>query len=281
MSGHPHEPGLSLKQKLYVAKLACIEAGALHKEYYQTGVCVETKSSGIDLVTAVDRKCDDAITDILQTLCPDDRLMTEESFEEGDIINLDRTWVVDPLDGTTNYAHGFPYFAVSIAYVVEGKPLVGAIYDAMKGEMFHAVKGEGAFMNGKPISVSCVNRLDESILATGFPYDTHVKPRDNMDYFLKFMTICHGVRRAGAAALDLAYLASGRIDGFWELRLAPWDVAAGSLIVEEAGGIITDFFGRPLNYGVRRINIVGGNNASVHQEIVDICKDSPVASQIS
>jgi myo-inositol-1(or 4)-monophosphatase len=275
-----HLNSIDLAQKLHVAKLACLTAGEIHKANYQTGICVETKSSGIDLVTAVDRQCDETITQILKDLCPDDLLMTEESFEEGDLINLDRTWVVDPLDGTTNFAHGFPYFAVSIAYMVEGQPQLGVVYDAMHNECFHAIRGQGAYLNGKPIRVSGVDRLDQSLLATGFPYDTHIKPQDNMDYFLKFMTICHGVRRAGAAALDLAYLAAGRLDGFWELRLAPWDVTAGSLLVEEAGGKISDFFGNPLNFGVRRINIVGGNTPAVHQEIVDICKASPVAAQV-
>lgn len=268
-----------LQEKLQVAKLACIVAGNIQKDFYNTCFEVETKSSDCDLVTTVDRKCDDAITQIISSLCPDDNLMTEESFHEGDLINLDRTWVVDPLDGTTNYAHGFPHFAVSIAYVVNGEPQLGVVYDAMKNEMFYAVKGQGAFMNERPITVSKAKNLEEALLATGFPYDVHIKPQDNMDYFLQFMTICHGVRRAGAAALDLAYLACGRLDGFWELRLAPWDVAAGSLIVEEAGGRITDFYGRPLQYGLRRINIVGGNSPNLHNEIVEICKASPVAAQ--
>jgi myo-inositol-1(or 4)-monophosphatase len=269
----------SWNRKLQVARLACQVAGNIQKESYCQNIVVETKSSGIDLVTAVDRRCDEAIREVIASLCPDDELLTEETFEEGDFINLDRTWVVDPLDGTTNYAHGFPHFAVSIAYVVEGQPQVGVVYDVMKDELFHAIRGQGAFLNDRPIRTSQVPHLGEALLATGFPYDTHIKPRDNMDYFLKFMSLCHGVRRPGAAALDLAYLACGRLDGFWELRLAPWDVAAGSIIVEEAGGVISDFFGEPINYGQRRINIVGGNSQAIHQEIVEICKDSPVAAQ--
>ncbi|MBY0404969.1 MAG: inositol monophosphatase [Cyanobacteria bacterium] len=269
-----------LSQRLQIAKLACIAAGNIQKEFYAQKILIETKSSGIDLVTEVDRRCDELIRHTIQSLSPSDQLLTEESFDEVDgIIQLDNTWVIDPLDGTTNYAHGFPHFAVSIAYVIEGIPHVGVVYDVMKNEMFHAIKGHGAFLNDKPIKVSDVQGLSGSLLATGFPYDTHIKPKDNIDYFLQFMSVCHGVRRAGAAALDLTYMACGRIDGFWELRLAPWDVAAGKLIAEEAGGKITDFFGKELNIGIRRINIVGSNGSGLHDEIVDICKVSPVALQ--
>jgi myo-inositol-1(or 4)-monophosphatase len=269
----------SLQQRLHVAKLACMVAGNMHRESYQTNVSVMTKSSGIDLVTRVDQECDEAISAVIRSLCPHDRLLTEESFEDADQIKLDCTWVVDPLDGTTNYAHGFPYFAVSIAFVVDGVPQVATVYDAMHNEMFSAIRGQGAFLNDRPISVSATTDLSQSLLATGFPYDTHIKPEDNMAYFMKFMATCHGVRRAGAAALDLAYTAAGRLDGFWELRLAPWDVLAGALIIEEAGGQVSDFFGEGLNFAQRKINIVGSNGSPIHQQIVDICKDSPVAAQ--
>jgi myo-inositol-1(or 4)-monophosphatase len=268
-----------LQRRLHVAKLACLTAGQLHRESYQTNVAIKTKSSGIDLVTHVDEEADRAIRDILTSLCPQDKVMTEETYEDSHQFDFSQTWVVDPLDGTTNYAHGFPYFAVSIAFVVDGVPQVATVYDAMHQELFSAVRGQGAYLNDLPISVSRNNDLTQSLLATGFPYDTHIKPEDNMGYFLKFMSSCHGVRRAGAAALDLAYTACGRLDGFWELRLAPWDILAGALLIEEAGGQISDFFGDTLNFAQRKINIVGSNGSPLHQQIVDICKESPIAVQ--
>ncbi len=269
----------NLQKRLEIAVRAAQQAAKIQRECYQTDVGVQIKSSDVDLVTVVDRQCDELISRVLEEESgraglPSATMITEESFEEGTFFDMEQSWVVDPLDGTTNYAHAFPHFAVSIAFMQKGQPMAGVIYDTMKDELFTAVRGSGAFLNGRKISVSAIDDLERSLLATGFPYDRHVKPEDNMGYFLTFMMKCHGVRRAGSAALDLAYVASGRLDGFWELRLSPWDVAAGSLLVEEAGGRITDFAGKPLKYDVRRINIIGSNTA-LHDPIVEICQASP------
>ncbi len=270
-----------LQKRLDIAIEAAKVAAACQRANYQKDFGINTKSSGIDLVTSVDLECDALIREVLtrrsnDESLPEATLITEETFVEGSLIDMDYSWVVDPLDGTTNFAHGFPHFSVSIAFMEKGQPVVGVVYDTMKDELFTAIKGQGAFLNGKAMRVSGIDSLDQSLLATGFPYDVHVKPEDNMDYFLTFMKICHGVRRAGSAALDLVYLASARMDGFWELRLAPWDVTAGSLIVEEAGGKITDFAGKPLDFGLRRINILGSNGTKIHEDIVAVCEDSHV-----
>ncbi len=272
-----------LKKRLDIAIEASKAAADCQRANYQKDFGINTKSSGIDLVTTVDLECDALIREILtrrsaEASLPEATLITEETFVEGSLIDMDYAWVVDPLDGTTNFAHGFPHFSVSIAFMEKGQPVVGVVYDTMKDELFTAIKGEGAFLNGNPLNVSRIDTLEKALLGTGFPYDVHVKPEDNMGYFLQFMKICHGVRRAGSAALDLVYLASARMDGFWELRLAPWDVAAGSLITEEAGGKISNLAGQPLDYGVRRINILGSNGTQIHRELVTVCKDSHVVN---
>ena len=154
-------------------------------------------------------------------------------------------WVVDPLDGTTNYAHGFPHFGVSIGVEVDGERAVGVIYDPIRDELFSAVRSGGAFLNGARISVSETRELERSLLGTGFAYDVHRAEVDNLDYFGRFLKRAQAVRRAGSAALDLAYVACGRFDGFWELNLHPWDVAAGLLLVDEAGGRTSDLQGGP------------------------------------
>jgi myo-inositol-1(or 4)-monophosphatase len=223
---------------------------------------VQTKSTSIDLVTQVDIDSDTTIRQILSEACSEtDKLITEESYTEGEPLDMSQAWVVDPLDGTTNYAHGFPHFAVSIAWVESGIPKVGVIYDPFKNELFTAIAGEGAMRNGVPCHVSQVHNLDTALLATGFPYHLRLvhSSENNIDLHTDFLRRVHGVRRAGAAALDLAYVACGRLDGFWELHLAPWDVAAGILIIREAGGQVANFAGRSINLCHRHIQIVGAN----------------------
>lgn len=272
-----------LEIRLNIAKEAAREAARIQRENFHTNFLVEAKSSGIDLVTSIDKQCDQLIRTLIQERCEaagfgPQVLLTEETFiENSTIIDLEDAWIVDPLDGTTNYAHGFPHFAVSIAYAIKGSPCVGVVLEVSRNELFHAVRGHGAFLDDTPLKPSAVTSLKQALLATGFPYDTHVRPEDNMGYFQKFLGVCHGIRRAGAAAVDLAYVAAGRLDGFWELRLSPWDVAAGALIIEEAGGLVSDFHGLPLNYGLRRINIAASNGGPLHDEIIDICKGSPTA----
>ena len=200
----------------------------------------------IDLVTEMDRKVERFIAAELSRSFPGFDFLAEEAQR-----NVDRgsefRWVVDPLDGTTNYAHGLPIFSVSIALEHRGKVVAGVVYQPVLDEMFSAQKGRGARLNGRRISVSSRTRLEHSLLVTGFPYDMHTTRDDNLKYFKRLSKRARAVRRLGSAALDLCYVACGRFDGYWELKLAPWDVAAGALIATEAGARITTMQGRPFS----------------------------------
>jgi myo-inositol-1(or 4)-monophosphatase len=195
----------------------------------------------IDLVTEVDHQSEDYLLSEIQHLFPGHRILSEEIGEvPGQDSNL---WYVDPLDGTVNYAHGVPFFSVSIAYAHDGALTLGAVYDPMRDELFSAALGQGAWLNSKPIHVSKTQDLQKSLLVTGFPYDTWSSPLNNLEYFGRFARITQGVRRLGSAALDLCYVAAGRLDGYWELMLHTWDVAAGGLIASEAGAQVTSLDG--------------------------------------
>ncbi|MDX2084989.1 MAG: inositol monophosphatase family protein [Candidatus Melainabacteria bacterium] len=258
------------------AEAACRLAGSIQSQAYGKPIDYSTKSTPVDLVTEVDRACDEAIRNHLSQAFPEHLLLTEETYVDGTPVDLSNTWVVDPLDGTTNFTHGFPFFAVSIAYVRNGSPEVGVVYDVTRDECFSAIRGQGAWLNGRPIQISATASLSQCLLATGFPYDHRIRPEDNIPFFLAFMSRCHGVRRAGSAALDLCYVACGRLDGFWELRLGPWDVAAGALIVEEAGGKVTTLTGDTVDYSQRKISILGANPATgVLDEMLSVCRDTP------
>lgn len=199
------------------------------------------KKGEIDLVTEADIRSEKAIVEILRETFPDDGFLTEESAAIAG--NSERVWIVDPLDGTTNYAHSFPFFAVSIALQARGEIVVGKVFNPVLNELFEATKGEGAFMNGSSINVTQTTTMKESLLATGFPYNIHKDYRDVLNIFEQMLTRAQGVRRPGAAAIDLCYVAAGKFDGFWEKGLNPWDTAAGSLIVQEAGGMVSDYKG--------------------------------------
>lgn len=254
---------------LKLAQNAALEAGKVQMAGFGQAHAIDVKGTAIDLVTAIDKECDALIISTLQKGAPDTILLTEETFNEQQAIDLSNTWVVDPLDGTTNYAHGFPQFAVSIAYFYNNLPLIGVVYDPFKKEMFYAIRGRGAFLNDVPIFVSGnrVHELSYALLATGFPYDIASSQVTNLDHFQRIAPLCQGVRRPGAAALDLTYLAAGRLDGYWELKLSVWDIGAGALIVEEAGGKITGLKGEPLNYAQRRIDLIGSNGTGLHEEL--------------
>jgi myo-inositol-1(or 4)-monophosphatase len=195
----------------------------------------------VDLVTNFDRQSQDLIFDRLSAAFPEHGFLAEEGLSRRE--KSEFRWVFDPLDGTTNFAHRFPIFTVSIALEYQGRIVLGVVYDPMRDEMFQAVEGEGARLNEGRIRVSAVADLDGSLLATGFPYDLRESPVNNISHFNNFLTRAQAVRRCGSAALDLCYVACGRFDGFWELKLKPWDQAAGVLIVEEAGGRVSDFAG--------------------------------------
>jgi myo-inositol-1(or 4)-monophosphatase len=195
----------------------------------------------IDLVTEVDHQSEAFLLGEVQKDFPGHHIFSEES---GIIQGSDEdVWYIDPLDGTVNYAHHIPIFCVSIAYASQGILVLGAVYDPMRDEMFTAERGHGAYLNGKPIHVSVASELQRSLLVTGFPYNAWDTPQDNFANFVKFAKLTQGVRRLGSAALDLCYVAAGRFDGFWEIALNPWDVAAGGLICEEAGARVTNVNG--------------------------------------
>ncbi|GAB4445282.1 MAG: inositol monophosphatase family protein [Anaerolineales bacterium] len=195
----------------------------------------------IDLVTEVDHQSEAFLLDEVRRDFPSHHIFSEErGVIQG---NNDHIWYIDPLDGTVNYAHQVPIFSVSIAYASNGTVSLGAVYDPMRSEMFLAERGKGAWLNGRPLKVSGVTELQKSLLVTGFPYDAWNTEQDNFANFVKFAKMTQGVRRLGSAALDLCYVAAGRFDGFWELALKPWDVAAGGLICEEAGGKVTNVRG--------------------------------------
>lgn len=232
--------------------------GQMQKENLgRRDLVMNQKSSNIDLVTEVDQRSDAMIVEFLRQQYPDHAILAEESGTTGP--ESAYRWVIDPLDGTTNYAQGLPIFAISIALEQRGEPLLGVVYAPVTGEMFTAIRGQGAYCNGKRLQVSPKTELAECVLATGFPYDIATHPANNVDYFISMATKTRAVRRMGAAAYDLAGVAAGTFDGFWELCLSPWDVAASSLFVREAGGIITPF------RNDRKISIVAGNEAISRQ----------------
>jgi myo-inositol-1(or 4)-monophosphatase len=223
----------------YIETLAR-KAGAILRDGYSKEHKVDYKGV-IDLVTEVDHQSEAFLLGEVQRDFPDHHIFSEESgIIEG---NDEHIWYIDPIDGTVNYAHQIPIFSVSIAYASKGALTLGAVYDPMRDEMFLAERGKGATLNGKPIRVSTTTELQRSLLVTGFPYDAWNTEQDNFANFVKFAKLTQGVRRLGSAALDLCYVASGRFDGFWELALKPWDVAAGGLIAEEAGADVTNVKG--------------------------------------
>jgi len=223
----------------------------------------------INLVTEVDKISEEMITSKITTLFPDHDILAEE-FTDIDS-GSDFRWIIDPLDGTTNYAHGYPYFCVSIALERLNTMIVGIVYDPMLDEMFVAEKGKGAFLNDREIHVSNTPETIKSLLATGFPYDIREDSHNNLNYFNEMILKAQAIRRAGSAALDLAYVAAGRFDGFWELKLNPWDIAAGWLLVEEAGGIVTDMGGN--NYFLESPSILA-SNGRIHKEMMAVLESA-------
>jgi len=223
--------------------------------------------SEIDLVTEVDKECEEILVNFIKTKFPDHDIITEETKFK--LKGSPYCWLIDPLDGTTNYAHGYPVFCVSLALQYEGEVVLGVVYDPTRDELFWAQEGEGAYLNGKKIRVSDVKKLSESLLATGFPYDLKRDPANNLDHFVNMIFEAQAIRRDGSAALNLCYVASGRFDGFWELKLKPWDVAAGALIVKEAGGMVSDFEGNP--FDPFHLEVVA-SNGHIHEQMLSVLK---------
>ncbi|MBP1766474.1 MAG: monophosphatase [Candidatus Aminicenantes bacterium] len=225
---------------LEAGRRAALEAGRMLRAGMDEGREISFKGT-VDLVTNFDHKAQEMIFNRLAAAFPGHGFLAEEGLASGD--RAEFRWVFDPLDGTTNFAHRFPVFTVSIALEYRARVILGVVYDPMREEIFQAVEGEGAWLNGRRIRVSAVDDLDRSLLATGFPYDLRVSPVNNIAHFNHFLTRAQAVRRCGSAAMDLCYVACGRFDGFWELKLKPWDHGAGSLLVREAGGRVSDFGG--------------------------------------
>ena len=226
---------------LTLARRLAAEAAAIQKARYGTKLQIDTKSAAVDLVTEVDRACEKLIVDGIIAARPGDGIVAEEGSSRESTSGW--TWVIDPLDGTTNFAHSYPRFCVSIGVSFEGAMQVGVVHDPLMDERFDAVRGEGAQLNGEAIQASAETRLDQALLATGFAYDRRKSEQDNLAQFATMLKTARALRRDGSAALDLCYVAAGRLDGYWEFKLQPWDVAAGALIVEEAGGRTSDLDG--------------------------------------
>ena len=234
---------------------------------------VSRKSSAVDLLTEHDQAAEALISERLSQAFPEHRLITEEgsqhdwSSEESPYI-----WFVDPLDGTNNFAHGYPVFSTSIALYEHGRPVVGVIYDPMRDECFSAAAGHGAFLHSTGLTnrlqVSQEKTLLDSMLATGFPYDRHNSRDDNLTQLGAFLKKAQGIRRSGSAALDLAYVAAGRLDGFWEFRLSSWDVAAGVCLIQEAGGRVTSIDGRPLEIAPK-VSLIA-SNSRIHSAMIAV-----------
>jgi len=253
---------------LALAKRLAREAGRIQHERYEGEFEIYTKSAVIDLVTDVDRACERLIVEAIQNERPGDAILAEEGGGTDDP-DADWRWVIDPLDGTTNYAHGYPRFCVSIGIEHRGAATVGVVYDPLLDELFSAVRGHGAMLNDRPLGVSENAQLDHAMLATGFAYDVHRSTDDNLNHFAAFAKTVQAIRRDGSAALNLCYVAAGRFDGFWELKLHPWDVAAGLLIVEEAGGRTSDFSGQQ---GCTSGRETVASNAHLHEAMLEILK---------
>lgn len=251
------------------------EAGALLLGYTKSGFRIEHKNP-INLVTDADHAAEQCVIDHIRRHFPTHRFLAEERgrVEQSPSPYL---WIIDPLDGTTNFAHGYPAYCVSIGLEYQGRCVIGAVFDPSRDELFTALEGRGAQLNGRPIHVSDAVSLDSSLLVTGFAYDIRESPRNNLDHFVKFSLRAQGMRRTGSAALDLCYVAAGRFDGFWEVTLNPWDMAAGSVIVREAGGRLTNFCGDDLSiYGQELV----ASNGHIHQAMLKVLNEgtSPLTS---
>lgn len=253
---------------LEVAVNAAREAGQIQKLYFGSSLQIEYKGE-INPVTEVDRLCDRVISETLLRSFPEHDLLTEETpFQKK---GSPYRWIVDPMDGTTNYLHGYPCFCVSIALEFEKEIILGVVYNPILDELFVSERGKGAYLNGKKIFVSQEKNLFRSFLSTGFPYDVHEHADFYLSYFREFIIRSFAIRRPGSAALDLCYLAAGRFDGFWELKLQPWDVAAGALMVVEAGGKITDFEGRPFHISSKEVL---ASNGWIHSQMLQTIKEA-------
>ena len=249
----------NLQRWLDSATEAALAAGAVLQHYWGNLSRIDEKGRSGDLVTEADRGAEAAVMAVLERHLPADHGVLAE--ESGVIRGREASllWAIDPLDGTTNYTHQYPFCAVSIGLLAEGEPVLGVVYDPIHNDLFRAATGLGASLNRRPIHVSKTERLAQSLLVTGFAYDRRETPDNNYAEFCHFTHLTQGVRRGGAAAIDLAYVACGRLDGYWERGLAPWDIAAGIVLVREAGGRVTAYDGSPLDVMAGRLLATNGH----------------------
>ncbi len=263
-AGSPELPALPEIERL------AREAGAILRAGFRRQHRVDSKGAAIDLVTEMDEASERFLLGQILARFPDHRIVTEESGVHGGEGRC--SWLIDPLDGTVNYAHGIPIYSVSVAFAVDGQVVKGAVYDPSQDECFSAERGRGAQLNGAALRTSSESDLARSLLVTGFPYDIWTNPQDNLDHFARFARRTRGVRRLGSAALDLCYVAAGRFDGFWELRLKAWDVAAGALAAEEAGARVSRIDGSD-GYLQPETSILAANPA-LHTAMLEVLRSS-------
>jgi myo-inositol-1(or 4)-monophosphatase len=252
------------QKELKIAVMTARWAGRLLTTFSKKDLKVDFKGE-IDLVTEADRRSEELAIKVIRRHFPGDDILSEETSRHR--TSSKRRWIIDPLDGTTNFAHGFPFWCVSIAFEDKGTVRAGAVYHPLLNELFTARQGRGAWLNGRRIQVSGQTELKKSLLATGFPYDVHYSRKDNLDNFRRFIKRAQAVRRPGSAAMDLAYLACGRFDGFWEMKLKPWDMAAAALILKEAGGRLSDFKGGKFSIYVPECL---ASNGRIHEQMKHI-----------
>lgn len=256
----------ALDRELTVALEAALAGGQILKQWAGRTKRIRFKGE-INLVTRADTLSQRAIVRRLRASYPNDSILGEEGYSR--MTDSARRWIIDPLDGTTNYAHSLPIYSVSVALQIDGFVVLGAVYNPNLEEVFFAIRGRGGYLGNRPIRVSKTRTVGKSLLATGFPYDIRVSRNNNLRHFSNFAVRAQAIRRGGSAALDLCYVACGRFDGFWELKLGPWDTAAGYLIASEAGARVTDFSGRPFNINMKEVVAA---NQLIHGEMLHILK---------
>jgi len=254
-----------MKPTLEFVKEISLQAGEILQSFVGHEMGVQHKGR-TDLVTKADRASEEFLIQAIRKAFPNHAINAEESGElEG---SHEHQWFIDPLDGTLNFAHGVPFYCVSVGYACQGEMTLGVVYDPTRDECFFAERGQRAEMNGQPLHVSNFQDLIDCMLFTGFPNNKWGSPTDNTDNFLRFSQVSQTVRRLGSAALAIAYVAAGRLDGFWEIQINQWDVAAGGLIAREAGGVVTDVYGDP-DFLRKPVTMVGANPA-IHSQILDV-----------
>ncbi|MCE5305420.1 MAG: inositol monophosphatase family protein [Chloroherpetonaceae bacterium] len=252
------------KELLDLSIFAALKSGDILKEGFGTHYSIRSKEGKHNLVTEFDIKSEETIINILKKEVPDSEFLAEESGISNSLQGQSVKWVIDPLDGTVNFAHNIPIFSISIAAVIDGEIKCGVIYNPLNGELFTAMKGNGAFLGKKKLQTSNISSLLDAFLVTGFPYKAGAANNKSAELFINVVQRGIPIRRLGSAALDLAYVAAGRFDGFWEMELRPWDVAAGVIIVQEAGGIVSQFDNSPFNLGDETIL---ATNGLIHSEV--------------